>query len=125
MTEMSFTPAGFGAVERRSALVGRAAEMRELDLALESVREEGRSRAITLIGAAGIGKTRLVRDFLSKQRNSDGDAPRVLRGSAREGGSTYDVFARVLRARFGVVEGMDPETAKALIRSEVSAVLED
>ncbi|MDF2692433.1 MAG: Adenylate cyclase [Labilithrix sp.] len=106
-------------------LVGRAGELRELDLALKSVREEGRSRAITLVGAAGIGKTRLVRDFLSKQRTIESGAPRVFRGSAREGGSAYDVFARVLRARFGIVEGMDPEAAKAQIRAQVAAVLED
>ncbi len=122
---LSFAPAGFGAIERRAVLVGRAAEMRELDVALRAVREEGRSRAITLIGAAGIGKTRLVRDFLSKQRTTEHGTPRVFRGSAREGGSAYDVFARVLRARFGIVEGMDPEAAKAQIRAQVAAVLED
>jgi len=122
---LSFAPAGFGAIDRRAVLVGRTAELRELDIALRSVRDEGRSRAITLIGAAGIGKTRLVRDFLSKQRNSEHGAPRVFRGSAREEGAAYDVFARVLRARFGIVEGMDPEAAKAQIRAQVAAVLED
>lgn len=122
---LSFAPAGSGAIERRAVLVGRTAELRELEIALRAVREEGRSRAITLIGAAGIGKTRLVRDFLSKQRTSEHGAPRVFRGSAREGGAAYDVFARVLRARFGIVEGMDPEAAKAQIRAQVAAVLED
>ncbi len=122
---LSFAPAGFGAIERRAVLVGRTGELRELDIALRAVREEGRSRAITLIGAAGIGKTRLVRDFLSKQRTSEHGAPRVFRGSAREGGAAYDVFARVLRARFGIVEGMDPEAAKAQIRAQVATVLED
>lgn len=122
---LSFAPAGFGTIDRRAVLVGRAAELRELDVALKAVRAEGRSRAITLVGAAGIGKTRLVRDFLSKQRTSESGAPRVFRGSARDGGSAYDVFARVLRARFGIVEGMDPEAAKAQIRSQVAAVLED
>ena len=122
---LSFAPAGFGAIERRAVLVGRTAELRELDIALKAVREEGRSRSITLIGAAGIGKTRLVRDFLSKQRTSEHGAPRVFRGSAREDGAAYDVFARVLRARFGIVEGMDPEAAKAQIRAQVAAVLED
>ena len=122
---LSLAPAGFGTIDRRAVLGGRTAELRGLDIALKSVREHGRSRAITIIGAAGIGKTRLVRDFLSKQRTSERGAPRVFRGSAREGGSAYDVFARVLRARFGIVEGMDPEAAKAQIRSQVAAVLED
>lgn len=122
---LSIAPAaGFGTIERRAVLVGRTAELRELDIALKAVRDEGKSRAIVLVGAAGIGKTRLVRDFLSKQRSADA-APRVFRGSAREKGAAYDVFARVLRARFGIVEGMDPEAAKAQIRAQVAAVLED
>ena len=35
------------------------------------------------------------------------------------------MFARVLRARFGIVEGMDGEAAKAQVRAQVAAVLED
>jgi tetratricopeptide (TPR) repeat protein len=123
---VSLAPAGFGTIDRRATLVGRTAEMRELDEALRCVRDDGKSRTVTLVGAAGIGKTRLVRDFLSKQRATEGDrSPRVFRGSAREGGAAYDVFARVLRARFGIVEGMDAEAAKAQVRIQAAAVLED
>jgi predicted ATPase len=122
---VSYAPAGFGTIDRRAGLVGRTSELRVLEEALRSVRDEGRARTVTLVGAAGIGKTRLVRDFLSKQRASERGAPRVFRGSARERGAAYDVFARVLRARFGIVEGMDPEAAKAQVRAQVAAVLED
>ena len=122
---MSMAPAGFGAINRRTSLVGRDEELGELEAALAAVREEKRGRAVTIIGPAGIGKTRLVRDFLSKQRQIVSGAPRVFRGSAREGGSAYDVFARVLRARFGIVEGMDPEAAKTKVRTQVAEVLED
>jgi tetratricopeptide (TPR) repeat protein len=121
----SFAPAGFGTIDRRAVLVGRTAELRVLDESLRSVRDDGRARTVTLVGANGIGKTRLVRDFLSKQRGAEHGTPRVFRGSARDQGSAYDVFARVLRARFGIVEGMDGEAAKAQIRAQVAAVLED
>ncbi|MBX3187424.1 MAG: tetratricopeptide repeat protein [Labilithrix sp.] len=124
---MSFAPSGFGTIDRRAVLVGRAAELRVLDESLRAVRDDGKARTVTLVGANGIGKTRLARDFLSKQRATEGGAgaPRVFRGSARDQGAAYDVFARVLRARFGIVEGMDAEAAKAQIRSQVAAVLED
>ncbi|MDB4946312.1 MAG: Adenylate cyclase [Labilithrix sp.] len=112
-------------MDRRAGLVGRTSELRVLDESLRAVREDGRARTVTIIGASGIGKTRLVRDFLGKQRASDRSAPRIFRGSARDQGGAYDVFARVLRARFGVVEGLDGEAAKAQIRTRVSAVLED
>jgi tetratricopeptide (TPR) repeat protein len=123
----SMAPQGFGTIDRRAGLVGRAAELRSLEEALRAVHDDARARTVTLTGATGIGKTRLVRDFLSKQRDSNASraAPRVFRGSAREGGAAYDVFARVLRARFGIVEGMDSEAAKAQVRSQVAAVLED
>ncbi|MBX3227310.1 MAG: tetratricopeptide repeat protein [Labilithrix sp.] len=122
---MSMAPAGFAAVDRRTPLVGRAEELAALEAALAAVRDEKRGRAVTIVGPAGIGKTRLVRDFLSRQRKLPVGAPRVFRGSAREGGGAYDVFARVLRARFGIVEGMEPEVAKAQVRAQVAEVLED
>lgn len=122
---VSLPPAGFGPIDRRAVLVGRTAELRVLDESLRAVRDDGRARTVTLVGANGIGKTRLVRDFLSKQRTSEHGTPRVFRGSARDQGSAYDVFARVLRARFGIVEGMDSEAAKAQVRAQVAAVLED
>jgi tetratricopeptide (TPR) repeat protein len=109
--------------ERRAGLAGRAAEMMELERAYAIARDKRQTRAVTILGATGIGKTRLVRDFVVRSR--DGRSPRVLRGSAREGGPAYDLFARALRARFHIVEGMDPEAAKAQVRSQVADVLED
>jgi tetratricopeptide (TPR) repeat protein/type II secretory pathway predicted ATPase ExeA len=123
-TEGLFPPARFSIGERRTLLIGRAAEMRELDRAYQSARETRTARTVTLVGATGIGKTRLVRDFLVRLREERTSA-RVYRGVAREGGPAYEIFARVLRARFGIVEGMDAEAAKAQVRAQVAAVLED
>jgi tetratricopeptide (TPR) repeat protein/type II secretory pathway predicted ATPase ExeA len=120
-----FPSSRFSATERRAALAGRAAEMRELERAYAAARDKRQTRTVTVVGAAGLGKTRLVRDFLVRTRDATGAAPRVFRGSAREGGPAYEVFARVLRARFGTIEGMDPEAAKAQVRTQLAAVLED
>ena len=107
-------------------LKGRASELRELDDALQHVREHGVTRTVTILGAAGIGKTRLARDFLVNVRSAlKEDAPRVFRGHAPDQGASYAVFARCLRARFGIVEGMDAEASKAQVRSQVARVLED
>jgi tetratricopeptide (TPR) repeat protein/type II secretory pathway predicted ATPase ExeA len=99
--------------------------MRELERAYATARDKKQARTVTVVGAAGIGKTRLVRDFLVRSRDTGGAGPRVYRGAAREGGPAYEVFARVLRARFGTIEGMDPEAAKAQVRAQLAAVLED
>src|SRR5438067_12050433 len=75
----SLAPQGFGSIDRRAALVGRAAELRTLEHALRAVEGDRQARTVTFVGAAGIGKTRLVRDFLSKQqRESRPDAPPSL-----------------------------------------------
>ena len=117
-------PAGIGVAERRAMLVGRIADMRELEEAFQDVSKRGVCRTVTILGAAGIGKTRLVRDFLLRMRTQT-PVPRVFRGGARDQGPAYGVFGRVLRARFGIVEGMDAEAAKAQVRAQAAAVLED
>ncbi len=126
MTERwSFSPAGIGTSERRASLIGRSVEMRQLDDALARVRDDGKARVVTVLGSTGIGKTRLVRDFLVKSRVSGQTAARVYRGTSRDQDAAYGVIARLLRARFGLVEGMDPEAARAQIRSQLATVLED
>jgi tetratricopeptide (TPR) repeat protein len=99
--------------------------MQELDKALEAVRVRRETRVVTVIGAAGVGKSRLVHDFLSKLRAQKEQWLRIYRGSARDLNASYGIFARVLRARFGLVEGMDEEAAKAQVRNQVAAVLDD
>ena len=121
---VGFHVTGSSVAERRAVLVGRATEMRALDAALQDVTKRGVARTVTIVGAAGIGKTRLVRDFLLRARQYP-RAPRVFRGSARERGPAYESFARVLRARFGIVEGTDPEVAKTQVRTHVASVFED
>jgi len=117
-------PFRFSASERRAVLVGRTPEMRELERAYAIAKDRRETRTVTVLGATGIGKTRLVREFLVRMRELGGQ-PRVFRGSTREGGPAYEVFARVLRGRFGIVEAMDAEAAKAQVRAQLSSVLED
>jgi tetratricopeptide (TPR) repeat protein len=119
------TSAGFSVGERRALLVGRSAEMSVLEDALAQVRAEGTTRAVTVLGAAGLGKTRLVREFLVRISAVADRATRVYRGSARDERVAYGVFARILRSRFGIVEGTDPTAAQEQIRAQVAAVLDD
>jgi tetratricopeptide (TPR) repeat protein len=112
--------------DARTALFGRGAEMSALDEAFEAVQADKKTRVITLLGPAGIGKSRLVRDFFAHHPDyGSASAPRVYRGSARVNEPSFGIFGRLLRARFGLVEGMDPPVARAQVRSQVSAVLED
>src|SRR5262249_28621764 len=51
--------------------------------------------------------------------------PRVYRGSGRDIGASFGIFARLLRARFGLVEGMDKDACKQQVRLQVAKVLDD
>lgn len=122
---MTMNQAIWGLVrDARSELVGRQAELLELDRALAAVEDRGEARVVTLIGPAGIGKSRLIQDFVIKHR-ALGSAlvPRVYRGSPRDSEISYGLFARLLRSRFGLVENMNPEAAKKAVRSQVAKVL--
>ncbi len=98
--------------------------MQDIERAYAAVRDERQARYVTVVGSTGIGKTRLVRDFSMRARDG-GPAPRVYRGAARDGGPAYEVFARALRARFGILEGMDADAAKAQVRTHLATVLDD
>ncbi|APR81181.1 Adenylate cyclase [Minicystis rosea] len=113
----------------RAPFVGRDAEIGALHEALEAVKK-GETRIVTLVGPAGIGKSRLIQEFILHHRapglkgagGGDGLVPRVYRGSARDAGAAYGLFAKLLRARFGLVEGMDKNAARSQIRAQVEAV---
>ena len=108
----------------RAPLVGREAALEALRGALASVKERGETRIATVIGAPGIGKSRLVQELL-RARPGAGPEVRVHRGSARESGAAYGIFGRMLRARFGVAEGADADAIRARIRAEAAKVMGD
>jgi class 3 adenylate cyclase/tetratricopeptide (TPR) repeat protein len=70
------------AIELNAPLVGRWMELSRLDLAYQSARV-GRTEVVLIAGEPGIGKSRLVSEFIGLVTADDGaagnDAPRVLR----------------------------------------------
>ncbi|MBX3181507.1 MAG: tetratricopeptide repeat protein [Polyangiaceae bacterium] len=107
-----------------AALMGRDAELASLKRARDEAVTTGRLRMVTLVGAPGMGKTRLL-DELTRELAASGSLPRVYRGRAREGGARHGVFAGLLRQRFGVYEGLEAEAARGRVRGEVARVLSD
>ena len=108
----------------RAPLVGRDAELTELDDALARTLATTQPHAVTILGGAGVGKTRLVDDALARIRSRERRV-RIYRGAAREDGPALGVVQRVLRARFGIHEGDDPEAMREAVRTVVTSVLGD
>jgi class 3 adenylate cyclase len=53
------------AVQRRTRLVGRSADLQQLKLAADRAFDERRPFLVSIIAAAGVGKSRLLEEFLS------------------------------------------------------------
>jgi class 3 adenylate cyclase/tetratricopeptide (TPR) repeat protein len=98
---------------------GREAEMANLRGTFAEVVESRRTRLVTVIGDAGVGKTRLIGDFV---RGVSTEAA-VLRGRclAYGDGITFWPVVEIVRAAAKIVEEDSPEIA----RTRISALLQE
>jgi tetratricopeptide (TPR) repeat protein len=111
--------------ELRAPLIGREPELAALKRAAEHALERREVRAVTLVGGPGIGKARLVEEFLSQFLEAQPEAFRVFRARVRPPALSHGLIERLLRARFGVADGADRESSTERVRSEVASVLDD
>jgi len=111
-------------LDLRAPLIGRDVELRRLNAIFERASSEGESRAVTIVGPAGMGKTRLVDEYLRTRAPSEPPL-RAYWGVPRSERLAYGLFERLLRARFRVADGADRNAASAKIRDELALVLED
>ena len=82
-----------------SPMVGRERELAALEQAYQRAVGEGACHLFTVLGAAGVGKSRLVAEFLA----GVGDEATVMRGRCLPYGEgiTYWPLAEALRGRYG------------------------
>jgi class 3 adenylate cyclase len=112
-----------GASGLTSPIVGRGPELQALSSLCDEVMESRQPRLVTVLGPAGVGKSRLVQEFVASVGGRHPSA-RVLRGRclAAGHGITYWALGEILRAACGIRLG-DPasraiEKLKAAIGDE-------
>jgi class 3 adenylate cyclase/tetratricopeptide (TPR) repeat protein len=100
-------------------LVGRRRPLRHLDDAFNEAIEERVCHLFTIVGAAGVGKSRVVEEFIG----SLGDQAQVALGRclAYGQGITYWPVAEALRNGVGIAEGDAPDVAAARLREVLGA----
>ena len=104
--------AATGPVE--SPLVGRDAELAILEEALADAYVTQRTRLVTVVGEPGVGKSRLIREFLDEH---EGDARTLVGRCLSYGqGITFWPVAEVVRMAAGIEEEDTPELAHERIR---------
>ncbi len=123
-TDIPATPTRITIPIPRAPLVGRESELAELDQALARAIATRTPQTVSLIGGAGVGKTRLVTELLARVSARERSA-RAFRGVAHESGPPHGVVQRILRARFGIADAADLEGARDTLRVAVSELLAD
>ena len=103
-------PRGLGGLQ--PVFVGRGGELVQLQQAYRRVVADGRPLLVSVVGDAGVGKTRLVREFW---RWLGGQPEQPLLRSGRclsyGHGITYWPLGEVLKEHFGILESDPPEVA--------------
>lgn len=106
----------------RAPLVGREDEMQFLLALYRRVVDGRRPHLVTIIGTAGVGKSRLVEELLEVLRGSP-SPPRVLRGRcpAYGEGLTYRPLAEMLRTECGIKDNDPAAIVLEKLRAHVFA----
>ena len=110
----------------RLPLVGRDTEARELRDVFERSRRRPITQLVTIIGAPGIGKTRLVED-LHDHIDSLPDMVTWRRGRSLPYGSGAAVWAlgEIVKAQAGILESDSAGVARDKLRDAVERVITD
>ena len=114
---------GAPATGGRAPFVGRSRELRRLVSLADEALESGQAVTTVVIGEAGIGKSRLIREFIGQ---AAARRPRltVLQGRcpAAGTGSTYWPLAEALREAIGVSLAAERRAAAAALRRHLSGL---
>src|SRR3989475_6558957 len=97
-------------------LVGRSAELALLRQALAGA-VLGQGRALTVAGEAGVGKSRLIAEFLTSL--GTGIDRWMARGRSYDRQTSYAVLASLLRSAFGIRQADEESVARAGVEGRV------
>jgi pentatricopeptide repeat protein len=108
----------------RAPIVGRDNELDVLTSIYERVASEHNIHLVTVYGDAGVGKSRLTREFLGRLGQRD-EQPYVLRGRCLPYGTsvTYWPLAEILKSAAGVLDSDPPQIVLTRIHSLVDSLL--
>jgi hypothetical protein len=108
---------------RATPFVGRGSELAVLQATYERVVEQAEPHLVTLIGDAGVGKTRLVRELWAWIGSQD---PQPLRRTGRclpyGDALTYWPLGEVLKEHLGILESDPPEAVRERLHDEILAL---
>jgi class 3 adenylate cyclase/tetratricopeptide (TPR) repeat protein len=107
-------------------LVGRDSELTLLKEAYARVRRDESVQLVTLVGEAGVGKTRLLRE-LGRWLDDEPDLVYWRQGRCLPYGEGIAFWAlgEIVKAQAGILESDDPKAAAEKLQASVEAVVPD
>ena len=118
---ISVDPRAAGHTRRsETPMVGRRRELRMLHDAFERAVDERSCQLFTVLGSAGVGKSRLVQEFLAEV----GDRALVLRATCLPYGEgiTWWPVAEIVRAAAGIAEGDSGDLARSKLVTMLAGI---
>lgn len=112
---------GLEALGLDAPLIGRDAELARVIGSLDRACG-GAAQLVRLVGEAGIGKTRLVNEFVARIRDEDLFAGVAIRQAVCSplGEQSYGTLAAVLRSAYGIAQKADAAEAEAKLAEALS-----
>jgi adenylate cyclase len=107
-----------------TAFVGRVRELHRLREVVRNAIDDRQRQAVLVTGPAGIGKSRLIGEFLASIGDHV-DQITVLSGSFRPGAAPYQIFDHLLRQRFEIAADLPPEAVVLHLGAGLASVLAD
>jgi class 3 adenylate cyclase/tetratricopeptide (TPR) repeat protein len=105
-------------------LIGREEESSALLSMFERVVREGRPHLVTVMGQAGVGKSRLLRELAAQVAdNPQGPLLRVGHCPAYGAGLAYWALGEVVRSQFEIVDTDDSELAWSKLRRGIEGLV--
>src|SRR5204863_3487213 len=106
----------------RTPLIGRERERDVLVSALERVKEERSSQLVTVVGAPGIGKSRLIHElFAAVEQSPELIFWRQGRSLPYGDGISYWALGEIVKAQAGILETDDAQTASGKLAAALAA----
>ena len=118
------TPRGIEGVATR--MIGRDMEMSSLQEAYTAVAEKGDGRLITIVGEAGIGKSRMLAEFAAWLEAHEQDM-RIIQGKAypQTQGAPYGLLRDLFTSEFAIQEDDSVEEVWRKFEAGFASILDD
>jgi tetratricopeptide (TPR) repeat protein len=108
---------------KRTPYLGRDTELRLLDLALEECLREHVARTVLVSGAPGIGKSRLLSEWLQRPRPSESVRVSIARAEPMATGAGLALMQSLLRQAARLRDSEPPAAQRARLAEHLRALL--